>query len=193
MTKSLKVWSEKLNTFLADGQEHFLFAVQDKTEVGYGFDKDVDFDYCRKNGITTYDQKRDGGAIVFAERNITLAGIYNNRAHEPLIFSALLFDLAEFISEKGVAVASDGNDILVGGKKVASGFSYNFGDKYHWTYGGIQISINQDIDTIKKVCKKPMVKIPAALEEYGFTTEDIAQWCNAWFKSHDLGGVINSK
>lgn len=191
ITKTLREWSGRLDEFLADEQEHFLFAVQDKTEVGYGFAKDVNFDYCREREIATYDQKRDGGAIVFAAGNVTLAGVYDNRVHDPLLFYDILIDFVDFLFEKDISAVLDNNDVLIDGEKVASGFSYNFGTKFRRTYGGVQISVKQDLEVIKNACKKTMIKPPAALENYGVDTNAVVQWCEAWFRKHKLVGEKN--
>ena len=52
---------------------------------------------------------------------------------------------------------------------------------YQWTYELVQISINQDLEVIKNVCLKPMVKVPKGLGEYGVTTEEIIDWVEDWF------------
>lgn len=35
--------------------------------------------------------------------------------------------------------------------------------------------MNVDLEDIKKICKKPMKKVPKGLSEYGITTEEVEQ------------------
>lgn len=191
MITTLKDWSEKLPNFLADKTEHLLFSVQQETEAGYGFDNDINSEYCRENNIPAYDQKRNGGTVVFSKGNITLALIYNNRVRRNFTLDTILSDLCKYLTENGIEVTRDNNDIIVNGFKVASASGYNFGEKFHWTYDGVQISINQDLEAIKNICLKPMVKVPKGLSEYGITTEEIYQWCVDWLISHDIDLSIN--
>lgn len=182
--RTLKEWLETVQGNLTDGQERLGFAVSERTEVGYGFENDADMNYCEKNGIPCYYQKRNGGAIVWSAGNVGIAFVYNNRMRGGFVLSQFLPDLSRYLFQKGLSVTMDRNDVIVDGYKVASAAGYNFGEKYHWTYEGLQISINQDIDTIKKVCKKPMVKVPKGLSEYGITTEEMVEWCSKWLKEH---------
>ena len=36
--------------------------------------------------------------------------------------------------------------------------------------------INTKLEDIKKICTKPMVKVPKGLSEYGITTEEVKEW-----------------
>jgi lipoate-protein ligase A len=184
VVKTLKDGSEILQENLTDGQERFAFVVIDQTEVGHGFDNDVDFEYCEKNGIPYHNHKRNGGAIVYSAGNIAIGFVYSNRKRGGFVMGRLLPDLSKYLAKKGLSIDMSANDILVDGYKVASASGYNFGENYHWTYEGIQISINQDLETIKNVCKKPMVKVPKGLSEYGITTEEMVEWCSKWLKDH---------
>jgi hypothetical protein len=77
------------------------------------------------------------------------------------------------------SVRQDNNDILVDGFKVASGAEVSLPNGFR--YVAYQISINQDLETIKHACLKPMVKVPKALSEYGITTEEMVDFCkNYW-------------
>ena len=180
--KHLSEWTTNLNTYLADQQEHFAFIVQAQLEVGYGFDKDVDFQYCFENNIPAYDQKRRGGAIVFAKDTLTLGMIYNNREHFGFVFDRMIDDLCVYLAKQGLDAVKDNNDILIDGYKVASSTSYNFNEDYTWTYSAAQIAMNQDLEAIKHICTKPMIKIPKGLSEFGITLQQIEAWCKNWCK-----------
>ena len=74
----------------------------------------------------------------------------------------------------------DNNDVLVDGYKVASGC-----ETIHngFNYMGYQISLYQDLETIKNVCNKPMVKIPKALSEYGITTDEMVDFIEEYWNN----------
>jgi hypothetical protein len=42
-------------------------------------------------------------------------------------------------------------------------------------FTGVAIGINTNLDHIKAICKKPMVKVPKGLSDYGITTEEVEQ------------------
>lgn len=74
------------------------------------------------------------------------------------------------LKEKGYNASIVNNDILINNKKIVDFGSRMFGDIL---YIAIHISINIDINLIKKICTKPMDKIPDGLVNYGINTEDI--------------------
>ena len=166
---------------LADKKEYAVIIVQDQTEISHGWENDCNFEYCKANNIPYHDYKRGGGTIVLTKGNISLGFIYNNRKYKRFMFEALLTDLKDYFVSKGLNAEINHNDILIDGYKVASSYAHNYGEGYQWTYDSAQISINQDLEVIKNVCLKPMVKVPKGLGEYGVTTEEIIVWVEDWF------------
>lgn len=150
-------------------------------EVIYESDKCCDVDYCKNNNIIhTQEKHMRASCVVMDKGNIILAIKRRNINGKCLanVFSAALRD---YLIEKGLPnVVYDSNDILVDGYKVASGAE---GEVNSLRYMGYQISINQNMELIKSVCKKPMVKVPKGLSEWGITTENIVEFCkNFWGK-----------
>ena len=79
--------------------------------------------------------------------------------------------LCRWMVKSGMAAEIDGNDILLGGKKVASwarGTAPNF-----YCQSFAHMSIGMDIEMIRKICTKPMEKVPAGLSEYGIDSATI--------------------
>lgn len=91
----------------------------------------------------------------------------------------LLDDLCNYFIEKGLKATRSRNDILIDGYKVASGCGYNLEPDYKWSYEGAQISINQDINAIKNICLKPMIKIPKALSDYNITLDELLNFIDS--------------
>ena len=183
---SIKSWFANLESFLTKREEQFMIGISDKTEVSYGWEDDINKEYCNSHNIPHYFMNRNGGTIVHFKDNIALVWIYNNRIYKKLMFVALIQDLAEHLKEKGLNVELQGNDILVDGFKVASCHSYNLAPDYTWTYEGMQISMNVDLDIIKNVCKKEMKKVPKGLQEYNITTNEIVEFIENWIDKEKI-------
>ena len=173
--------------------KYSILVKQEADEVSYGIANDINLDYCREHNIKAFDLKRSGGAIVHFNGNVGWADIRSNRvpSTETLKDIAKEFakDLADYLKEKNIKATIEGNDITVDGFKVASGCSINLKPDYKRTFYGFEININCDVELIKNICKKEMVKVPKGLAEYGITTEEIETFVENWF--HTKGGIEN--
>lgn len=181
---NLKQWCENLQQLLSDKQERFEVMVHKETEVAYGWDEDFNKEYCDEHHIPYYAQKRDGGTIVCAKDNIGVAFVYENQKYKCFMLSKMLDDLCGYLKQKGLNATRSNNDVLIDGFKVASGCGVNIPPDYKWAYDGAQISIYQDLDVIKNVCLKPMVKVPKALSDYGITTNEMLDFIDTWKKEN---------
>ena len=179
---TLKFFKENIvdKNFNIDDCEYF--AVQEQTEVSCGFQDDVNREYCREHEIPVLDLKRDGGAIVHFSGNVAWAKVSSNKSpefrYENIKF---LIALQEYLSNKGIHAVRDNNDILIDGYKVASGCAINIPPTHTKTFVGVQININTDLELIKAICKKPMLKTPKALSDYGVGTEEIVDFIQKYF------------
>lgn len=183
--RSLSEWCERLPQLVQDGEKHLIFTIHPETEIAWGgWEDDLDRDYCQANGIPVYNQNRNGGTIVCSAGNVGLGILYDNREYREWVFVHLLRDFCAWLEGKGLVVTFEKNDVLVDGYKVASGCGYNLPPDFHRTYEGVQISVYQDMETIIGACKKPMVKVPRGLGEYGLTTQEVSAWCAAWLREH---------
>ena len=81
--------------------------------------------------------------------------------------------LKNYLMGKGLNCKIAENDLLVDGYKCGSYMSRNIDGVI---YTAIHISINMDVDLIKSICTKPMVKIPKGLSEFGITTDEIKEF-----------------
>lgn len=177
---TVKQVAETLPSLFENRREYQVVVRHDQTEVTYGYDNDVNKEYCDKNNIPYYNLHRAGGAIVHSKGNVAIFWLYRNDKYKRFMLEKALADLKNYLNGKGIACNIEKNDILVDGYKVASTAGYNLKPDYKWTLDGMQISINQDIDKIENICLKPMVKVPKGLSEYGITTAEIVEWCDKW-------------
>ena len=153
-----------------------------QTEVCYGADDSCNVEYCKENNIPYIHQSKlqGGGCIVGVEGNIFID--VKRKLEDRCLSDKFSYVLADYFKEIGLsAVRTDNNDVLINDFKVASGCETT---KNGWQYMGYQISINQDLELIRNVCNKEMVKIPKGLSEFGITTNDMVKFCKDYWSEH---------
>lgn len=175
---------ETLNQHLQAQEEYAVLIQHTDTEISHGWENDYNKEYCKQRAIPCHNLQRGGGTIVYSKGNVSVGFIYNNRKYKRFMLVEMINNLKDYFVSKGLNAEVNHNDILIDGYKVASCWGHNYGDGYQWTYELVQISINQDLDVIKNVCQKPMVKVPKGLGEYGITTDEIVEWCDKWMANN---------
>ena len=159
--------------------------VYPETTVIYGFDEDINKDYCDAHGIPYYNVLRPNGAIVMCKGNVGIGFIYNHDEYPYWVVEKMFADFKDYLVSKGINATIEANDILVDGYKVASCTGRNIAPDYRKCYEVGQIAIYQDMEAIEHICKKTMKKVPKALSDYGITTEEVVAWCEKWFSDYD--------
>ena len=110
-----------------------------------------------------------GGVVVVADGDVSVIHFGN-------IGDRCMLDFAEYLVEqykaKGLNATFDGNDVLIDGYKISGLSATPYGNIQ---YSTIHIGVNTNLDDIKAICTKPMVKIPKGLSDYGITTDEIEQ------------------
>jgi lipoate-protein ligase A len=156
----------------------------DTNEVSYGENNDYNADYIAENNIPFYNTYRDGGTIVHSPNDIGLIFIIDVKYD--LIHNKFLNALKTFIENKldgQHSVTLDTNDILVDGYKVASGAEKCAGTQFRKLYAAFQISLNVNLELIRNICTKEMVKTPKGLSEFGLTRDDMLQFVSQWWNN----------
>lgn len=129
----------------------------------------VDEDTCKALGYDIYEGLYNGGTLVANEGDLVFAHFYDIengwRDRFAKCFTA-------WLKGKGLNAEYVGNDVLVDGHKVCGTCITRYG---RIDYTTIFISVNTNLDHIKAICKKPMVKVPKGLSEYGITSEEVEQ------------------
>lgn len=147
--------------------------------------KNVEVDYLKLADLG-YDMQNlpyFGGTIVVEEGDIDIVYIGD------FFKNTFAFDFTNYfvkwLQNKGLNAIKDNNDILIDNYKVYGMSNQGF------FFGGqkadfIHIGINTNLENIKEICTKPMIKIPKGLSEYGITTEEVEQvlldFCNNYNK-----------
>ena len=147
---------------------HTGFHVMVETPVAFVHkERQVDKEICTAMGYEVYEAYYNGGTILGNSGDIAFAhfGTLDNGWMKRFVNY-----FVNWLKGKCLNAEYDGNDILVDGYKVCGTCITRYG-RIDYTAGFI--GINTNIDHIRAICKKPMVKIPKGLADYGITTEDV--------------------
>ena len=111
-----------------DGDEYF-FMWQVPPTVIFGrnqlIENEVNLDYCRRHGISTY-RRKSGGGCVYADMNNIMFSYITKDENVSLTFSKYITMVADMLRKLGVdATASGRNDIMIGGRKVSGNAFYH--------------------------------------------------------------------
>ena len=166
--------------FLDSPNEGTVLIVLDRTEAIYCEEGSCNTEWCDENNVPYIKQgMHNGGCIIGVKGNIFV----NVKRRFPnggeCLGDRFSKAVCAYLKDKGLNSARcDNNDILVDNYKVGSCVEASVNG---FQYMAFQVSIHQDIETIKHACNKPMVKIPKALSEYGITTDEMKKFfINYW-------------
>lgn len=158
-----------IKDFISNKKYGFAYCVHDEKSVFIAESEAVDRELCNNLGYNVLETMHTGGVVVVSEGDISII-------HFGLIGNSVMHDFAMFLvekyREKGLNATFDGNDVLIDGYKI-SGLSATPYD--HIQYSTIHIGINTNLDDIKAICTKPMVKVPKGLIDYGITVDEVEQ------------------
>lgn len=144
-----------------------------ENQVNYGFDEPPNFEYCRQNNIACVDIGRRGGAFVVNKGDIGFG--YITKGIDNSVGEMIYNGFIKYLQDKGLNVTSNSNDILIDGYKVF-GWASNYYKEYDAIYITAHFTLSIDIELIKNVCTKPMVKVPKGLNDFGISQEDIIEF-----------------
>ena len=129
----------------------------------------VDADTCEEYGYEIVESFNNGGTILANQGDIIASHLAEPENGWLNRFAACFVD---WLKAKGLNAEFTNNDILVDGYKVCGTCITRYG---RIDFSSVYIGINTNLDHIKAICKKPMVKVPKGLSEYGITTEEVEQ------------------
>ena len=158
-----------INEFISYKKHGFAYCTHDKKSVLIAQADAVDRELCSELGYNIMETMHTGGVVVVSEGDVSVI-------HFGHIGNRVMLDFAEYLVEqyknRGLNATFDGNDVLIDGYKISGLSATPYG---HIQYSTIHIGVNTNLDDIKAICTKPMVKVPKGLCEYGFTTEEVEQ------------------
>lgn len=130
----------------------------------------INKDYVKTRGIKCINLGNAGGCIVAFPGNVELG--HFSKDLDNTFIERLTEAVLRVLENKGLYVTKDNNDLLINGVYKVFSTSRAIYNK-SIAFSAVHISINCDTDIVRKICTKPMVKIPKGLSEYGITTEEV--------------------
>ena len=162
-------WLSEVTQNIQDGLHGILYGVLDSSFAIVHRKTQVDEETCKELGYEIIESYNNGGTILSNAGDILLGHFAQPNNGWCNAFATYFVD---WLKGKGLNAEYANNDILVDGYKVCGTCITRYG---RIDYTGAFISMNVDLESIKKICKKPMVKVPKGLSEYGITTEEVEQ------------------
>ena len=162
-------WIAEATQYIQGGLHKIAYVVVETPVAIVHREYQVDSNTCKDLGYEVVESYNNAGTIVSNKGDI-LVGHFaepNNGWYDRFIEYFL-----NWLKAKGLNAKFESNDITVDGYKVCGMCITRYG-RIDYT-GGI-ISMNVNLDHIKAICKKPMVKVPKGLSEYGITTEEVEE------------------
>lgn len=131
----------------------------------------LDMDECARRGLRVYRLLYRAGSIVSMPGDLSLMLV----SREPGDWAMETIRRAgKWLRERGVNAILDRNDLLADGRKVASCAMGRTPEG--WRHVGVHFSIGpMDMELVRAICTKEMVKVPGSLGDYGVTAEDLIE------------------
>ena len=161
--------TDLISNVLSSQKEACIYCVSDENCAIVGSNGGANIQEIQNNGIKLVKVNHEGGTIITSVGDVQI-GIFTEGYVGNTYRDHILNSIVKKLKNNGHDAKLIGNDILINGKKVVGYGSRMFGKIL---YTAIQVSVGVDIDLIKSICTKPMVKEPDGLSNYGIATEDI--------------------
>lgn len=138
----------------------------------------VDEQLCYDLGYKVYELLYHGGVIVAEKGDFGIA--YFGRNGNTFKDDFMNY-FVKWLKKKGIDAVIDNNDVLVDGCKCLGA-----GHKKHGVvdFSVIYIGVNPNVENIKKICNKPMIKEPKGLGAYGIDSEQIKKMFFDFYKKY---------
>lgn len=158
-----------IKNHVVNQEEGLFYFIADRTTAFPGFGNEINKQLCDSLNIPIITLPNQGGIIVSNPGSISVG--YFAKDFENTFNAELTERISDALRNKGLKVYFDGNDILIDNfYKIASSGTRRLGDLLFCTF---HISYEVDLDLIRQICTKPMVKTPKGFKDYGFTQEDV--------------------
>ena len=169
-------WLSEVSKYIRGGLHRIVYGTVEWPVAIVYRKTQVDETLCTKLGYEIVESYNNGGTIISNVGDFLIAHfaeIENNW------YSHFISYFLTWLKARGLKASILNNDIVVDGYKVCGTCITRYGCI---DYTGIAISMNVNLDHIKAICKKPMVKIPKGLCDFGVTTAEVEQmfldFCN---------------
>ena len=161
--------TDVVSDILTNQKEACVYCVANENCAVVGSNGGANIRKINNLGIRMVQINHEGGTIILSPGDVEI-GIFTEGYVGNNYRNSIINGVLDLLKQNGHDAVVCGNDVLVNGRKVIGFGSRMFGKIL---YTAIQISVNINLDLIKVLCTKQMVKQPDALMNYGVTTEDI--------------------
>lgn len=162
-------WPAYAGNCIRNGVHGINYAITEIPMVLVFKSNQVDTDVCDDLGYGVYETHHNGGTIVSNAGDVGVAHVGSPENGWRDKFIAYFID---WLRAKGLNAEFVSNDVVVDGYKICGICTTRYGC-IDYTAGVISMNVN--LDHIKAICRKPMVKVPKGLSEYGITTEEVEE------------------
>lgn len=162
-------WLNEATKYIKGGLHRIAYVVVDSPVAIVHRKTQVDEALCEEMGYEIVESYNNAGTIVSNAGDVLIGHFAEP---ENGWYDRFITHFIDWLKAKGLNAEYLDNDILVDGYKVCGMCVTRYG-RIDYT-GGI-ISMNVNLDHIKAICRKPMVKVPKGLSEYGITTEEVEE------------------
>lgn len=129
----------------------------------------VDAETCEKLGYEVAESYNNGGTILASVGDVIVSQL---DAPENKWIERFAEHFVGWLKARGLNAEYRDNDVLVDGFKVCGTCVTRYGCI---DFSSAIMTLSVNLDHIKAICRKPMVKVPKGLSDYGITTEEVEQ------------------
>lgn len=169
---------KELVNLITNMSEEIIYCIHENPLVFKSKEGEINSTYCETCGIRICNSFNMGGIIVANKEDINMAIMKREGWN---VGKDVLQYIKDRLSYKISNITINNNDILIDDKyKVISFASINANNRLIYTC--LHFSFNPNIELIKNICIKDMVKIPRGLYDYGVSQEEILEIVSSFEK-----------
>lgn len=150
----------------------YIITPKSKYYAFHGNDE-IDYDECSLLGVRPIEMHYVGGTIIGSDEDFGILIV----TPRDMMFShsVIMRQVMKIVTEKCPDAISNGNDILIDGKKVMGSMTRYVGNYFIWA---AQFSFAEHNELITKICKKKTYKRPTIFKSLTKHTleEDVVKW-----------------
>lgn len=146
------------------------YSITEKPIVFCNILKNINQEDCKALGYDICEGLYGGGVLVSNKGDLVFISFNDN---DNGLIQGFCESLVEWLKSRGLNATLDNNDVLVDGYKVCGTVVSRYG---YIDFSGAFVAVDVNLDHIKQICKKQMVKVPKGLADFGVTSEELEEW-----------------
>lgn len=162
-------WIKEVERHIMSGIHKIGYVVIERSVAIVHRASQVDEEVCKELGYDIVESYNNGGTILANQGDIIFSHL---DAPENGWLNRFANYFTDWLKRKGLKAVYEDNDILVDDYKVCGLCITRYG---RIDFSSAILAVNTNLEDIKRICKKPMKKVPKGLSEYGITTEEVEQ------------------